>query len=556
MRTHMTLLSILLSIGFFSCAKKSETSVPITPPKNLQVLQFTINDQSGAGPISKCMPLQATIKVVFDGIINKSSVSGAVQITNASGVNASIAVTTSNHDSSIVITPTNLYSGLTKYNILISKNLTSVAGGNLGVNYDATVVTGIDSTRKFPLISDNALLDTIQKRHFKYFWDFGHPISGLARERNTSGDIVTIGGSGFALMTLPIAISRNFITRADGLARATKMVDFLKNTAQKFHGVYPHWINGASGVVVPFSTKDNGADLVETSYLIAGLLTIRQYFNLAISEELTLRNNINAICNAVEWNWFRNGGQQVLYWHWSPNYNFEMNHQIRGWNECLITYVMAASSSTDSIPATVYHNGFATSPTMINNNQYFGVSLPLGPTNGGPLFFAHYSFLGINPFGLTDKYANYQTQVINHSKINYNYCIANPKNYLGYSNSCWGLTASDIPNGYAANDPNNDIGVISPTAALSSMPYTPVESMRALQFFYYTLGDKVFKEYGFSDAFSIQDLWFSNSSLAIDQGPIIIMIENYRSGLIWNLLTSCPEVKLGLQHLGFNAPYL
>jgi hypothetical protein len=219
---------------------------------------------------------------------------------------------------------------------------------------------------------------------------------------------------------------------------------------------------------------------------------------------------------------------------------------------------MAASSTTHSIPVSVYTNGWAGNGSngFINGNTYYGYKLPLGPPNGGPLFFSHYSFLGVNPNGLSDAYANYATQTKNHTLINYSYCVANPNNNYGYSNLCWGLTASDISNGYSASSPINDVGVIAPTAALSSMPYTPTESMKTLKFFYYTLGDKIFKDYGFVDAFSLKDLWYAPSYLAIDQGPIIVMIENYRSGLLWNLFTSCPEVKAGMKKLNFTAPYL
>jgi hypothetical protein len=287
-----------------------------------------------------------------------------------------------------------------------------------------------------------------------------------------------------------------------------------------------------------------------------GLLSARQYFNGVDVNETTLRNDINDLYNAVEWSWFRQNNQQVLYWHWSPNYQWEMNHPIKGWNECLITYVLAASSGTYSIPKSVYDQGWASNGAMKNGNTYLGVPLPLGPPFGGPLFFAHYSFLGINPTNLKDHYADYWMQNRNHSLIHYNYCKSNPKGNFGYSDSVWGLTASDVPNGYAANSPTNDIGVIAPTAALSSFPYTPVESMQALKFYYYVLGDKIWKEYGFVDAFSLQEPWFSSSFLAIDQGPIIVMIENYRSGLIWNLFTSCPEVKEGMKSLGFEAPFL
>jgi hypothetical protein len=335
-----------------------------------------------------------------------------------------------------------------------------------------------------------------------------------------------------------------------------KIVNFLLTNAQRYHGAFAHWLDGSSGTTVPFSPNDNGADLVETSYLLNGLLCARQFFDDVGAAETDLRTKINLIWDGVEWNFFRKNNENVLYWHWSPNLGFIMNMQIRGWNEAMIVYALAASARHDSIPPVVYHEGWARSGGIRNGNVYFGYPLPLGPPNGGPLFFSHYSFLGIDPTGLNDSYANYQTQTTNHTRINYEYCRQNPRGYYGYSDQCWGLTACDIPTGYAVNEPYNDRGVIAPTAALSSFPYTPVESMKAARFFYYKLGDKLWGDYGFYDAFSLKDLWFANSTLAIDQGPIIVMIENYRSGLLWNLFTSCPEIKNGLRRLGFTAPYL
>jgi hypothetical protein len=287
-----------------------------------------------------------------------------------------------------------------------------------------------------------------------------------------------------------------------------------------------------------------------------GLLTARQYFNGADIAETNLRNDINSLWEAVEWDWFTQNNKKVLYWHWSPDKGWAMNHPIQGWNECLITYVLAASSPTHPVSKPAYDSGFARNGAMVNGNSYYGYQLPLGPQMGGPLFFEHYSFLGIRPTGLVDAYANYEVQTRNHTKINYEYCKANPRNYFGYSDSTWGLTASDIENGYSASSPTNDLGVIAPTAAISSIPYTPNESLKALKFFYYVLGDKLWGEYGFRDAFSLHTAWFADSYLAIDQGPIIVMIENYRTGLIWDLFTSCPEVKAGLLSLGFTAPYL
>lgn len=555
------LFYIFIVITSLQCKKNTgDTSVTPTPPVVVTPSALTIvssaidNLNASIVNTNYNISINPSFKFSFNNKVDRNTVA-AVKI-NQGSASVPVNFSWSNGDSVLSMQPVSALSYLTNYSVSIATTIASVDGGHPLTPVSIKLLTKIDSTDKFPLISDDALLDKVQQQTFKYFWDFGHPTSGLARERNTSGDIVTSGGSGFGIMSIPVAINRSFITRAQGLARMQTMVAFLKNTAQKFHGAFPHWLNGTTGAVVPFSANDNGADLVETSYLIQGLICARQYFDGADPAETALRNDINTIWNGVEWSWFRQSNQNVLYWHWSPNLNWVMNLPIRGWNECLITYVLAASSVNYSIPKVVYDNGWAQNGAMQNNNTYYGLPLPLGQNLGGPLFFSQYSFLGIDPNQLSDAYANYWTQNKNHTLINYNYCVANPKQNFGYSNLCWGLTASDIQNGYTASSPTNDVGVIAPTAALSAFPYTPTESMNALKFYYYKLGDKIWSEYGFVDAFSLKDPWFANSTLAIDQGPIIVMMENYRSGLLWNLFTSAPEVKSGMLALGFTAPYL
>lgn len=548
----------LIVLQCISCGKKNDASPPpaLTPkPLTLQAGYFN------TAPLDNFITYGSTttpvIKLQFSVPLLRTSVASAMSLTEtATGSSVALNSSFQNGDSVVILTPSAPLKHLAKYDFNVSTDLSSADKQKLTTPLDKVFVTQLDSSRKFPALSDDALLDKIQQQTLKYFWDFGHPVSGLSRERNTSGETVTSGGSGFGIMAILAGINRNFITRSEGLTRLQTITGFLKNTAQKFHGAFPHWLNGSTGVVIPFSTKDNGADLVETSYLLQGLLCARQYFNGAAAAEVSLRDDINTIWNGVEWDWFRQNNQNVLYWHWSPNYNWDMNLPIKGWNECLITYVLAASSASHGIPKSVYDNGWAGNGSMANGNNYYGYALPLGSNAGGPLFFSQYSFLGINPNGLSDAYASYATQTKNHTLINYNYCKLNPLNYYGYSDSCWGLTASDIQNGYTASSPTNDVSVIAPTAAISSLPYTPAESMKALKFFYYTLGDKIWKDYGFVDAFSLKDQWFANSFLAIDQGPQIIMIENYRSGLLWNLFTSCPEVKTGMKALGFTAPWL
>ncbi len=400
-------------------------------------------------------------------------------------------------------------------------------------------------------LTDEKLLDLVQHQSFKYFYDFAHPASGMVLERNTSGDIVTSGGSGFGLMALILGMERGFITRQEGLEQLERMVTFLE-TCDRYHGVWPHWLNGGSGEVVPFSPKDNGADLVETAFLVQGLITVRQYLNDGLAGEEELKERINTLWEEVEWDWFTRGGEEVLYWHWSPEFDWEMNHAIRGHNETLITYVLAASSPTHSIDSSVYHKGYARNGEIVNGVDYYGIKLPLGEELGGPLFFSHYSFLGLDPRNLSDRYANYWEQNVNHSLINRQYCIENPNNFEGYGADCWGLTASDNHQFYGAHSPTNDLGVITPTAAVSSIPYTPEQSLQAIRHFYYELGDRLWGDYGFYDAFNQSQKWWTDSYLAIDQGPIVIMIENYRTGLLWDLFMSAPEVGEGLQKLGFS----
>jgi hypothetical protein len=405
-------------------------------------------------------------------------------------------------------------------------------------------------------LSDSALLDLVQQQTFNYFWSFAHPVSGMARERsNTSFDygdeVVTTGGTGFGVMATVVAAHRGFITRDSAARHLVKMLRFLAK-ADAYHGVFPHWLNGATGKTIPFGRKDDGADLVETSFLFEGLLCARQYFTQNNPVESELRNRVNWLWNEIEWNWFTKGGQDVLYWHWSPNNGWAMNFAVRGFNECLIMYVLAASAGERyGVPASVYHNGWAQSNFFRNGREFYGIRLPLGFDYGGPLFFSHYSFLGLNPKGLKDRYADYWEQNRNHTLINHEHAVRNPLNFKGYGANCWGLTACDTYYGYDAYSPSHDSGTIAPTAALSAFPYTPEFSMQALKHFYYDLGDRLWSEYGFIDAFNETKNWYAGSHLAIDQGPIICMIENYRSGLLWKLFMSCPEVQRGLKKLDF-----
>lgn len=515
--------------------------------------EITINGLKNQDSYADIDPQNLSVTLSFSAVIDQKTIEANIKLRDKGGKDIKLSYV---YDGlkSIELKPVDALQAYSKYSLIIWPGLKSIDGTDLFTGKTYSISTTIDMADKFPRIPDEELLDKVQSQTFRYFWDFGHPVSGMARERTTSGDVVTTGGTGFGIMAMIAAAERGFISKNDALSRIQKIVTFLDTQCTSYHGAFAHWVNGATGATYPFSQYDNGADLVETALLFQGLLTARQYFKSNDAGETLLRADITRLWEAIEWTWFQKGGENVLYWHWSPDYGWQMNMKITGWNEALIVYALAASSPTHPISAEVYKQGWTRNGAFAEGKSYYGYLLPLGAEYGGPLFFSHYSFLGINPKDLKDQYTDYWTQNRNHTLINYTYCITNPKGYAGYSADCWGLTASDGNNGYSAHSPTNDKGVIAPTAALSSMPYTPEESMKALHFFYYKLGDKLWSDYGFVDAFNLSEQWYDNQNIAIDQGPIVVMIENYRTGLLWSLFMTDPEVKAGLNKLGFQSP--
>jgi hypothetical protein len=416
---------------------------------------------------------------------------------------------------------------------------------------------------------DRAIFDTVQRATFRYFWDGAEPVSGLARERlhidhvypQKDSTVVTSGGGGFGVMALIAGMDRGWIGRRDALDRFDRILRFLE-TSDRFHGAWPHWWQGETGRVKPFSKYDDGGDLVETSFMVQGLLCLRQYLKDGTQEERALAVRADKLWKEVEFDWYRNG-QDVLYWHWSPNVGWRMNFAVRGYNECLIMYVLAASSPTHGVGPEVYHKGWAQDGKINEHPSGYGdIKLRMrhqgDAQQSGPLFWSHYSYLGLDPRGLKDRYADYWQENVGHTTIHYRWCVENPLGYKGYGSDSWGLTSSYSIRGYAGHAPakDRDLGVISPTAALSSFPYTPQWSMDALRHWYQHRRDRIFGLYGFYDAFSESADWYLPRYLAIDQGPIVVMMENHRSGLLWKLFMSCPEIQQGLRKLGFESPWL
>jgi hypothetical protein len=431
------------------------------------------------------------------------------------------------------------------------------------------------SAETYPM-SDDELLSMLQEECFRYYWERGsHPVSGMALE-SVPGDprIVATGASGFGVMAVVVGMERDFITQPQGMERLTRIVGFLEK-AQRYHGAYPHFMDGATGRTMPvFGMFDDGGDLVETAFLMEGLLAARQYVTHRGSAGQALAARITHLWQTVEWDWYMGrGNANALIWHWSPEWTWRTDHKLTGFNETMAAYLLAMASPTHGISADAYYAGWASQSPMAqqyrlawsgtadggkyeNGHTYDGVKLDVGVGTGGPLFFTQYSFMGPDPREIRDKYTDYFDNNRNIALIDFRYCQQNPGRFKGYGPGVWGLTASLDPYGYLAHAPSAsaDNGTIAPTAALGSFPYTPKESMEALKYFYRTLGARLWGIYGPTDAFNLTENWFSPDYLALDQAPMVVMIENYRSGLIWKNFMANPEIAPMLARIGPQQP--
>lgn len=397
----------------------------------------------------------------------------------------------------------------------------------------------------------SAELDDLHHSTFEYFWSGSHPDSGLPRDRMKSDgqpihEITSISGVGFGFLALIVGVYRSWITRQDGLDRANRMLRSL-DRVKRFHGAFPHFVHTSGGKTIPFAKYDDGGDLVETALLVQALICAREFFDGQTFGEIDLRRSVTDIVETVEWDWFTRGKPGPLFWHWSPRYGWAKNLPIVGWNEALVAYVLAAGSAAHAVDRSSYHAGWARNGDIKNNAMYLGIRLPLGEPYGGPLFLSQYSFCTLDPRGLGDAYCDdYREQVYAHSLINYRVCSTRYERQDG-----WGLSACDGPKGYVVNSPTDDHGIIATTAALSSMPFLPARSKQAAMRFLKWRGGALKGRFGLMDSFQPSSGWVSKTHLAINQGPVVAMMENHRSGLIWDLFMNAGEVRRGMVKLGF-----
>jgi hypothetical protein len=400
-------------------------------------------------------------------------------------------------------------------------------------------------------MTDDELLTMVQEASFRYYWDGAEPNSGMARESIPGDpDLIAVGGSGFGIMALIVGADRGFAPRDEIVDRMLRITSYLAR-ADRYHGAWPHFLSGSTGKLLPyFGLYDDGADLVETSFLMQGLLAARGYFTRDTPKERQLRDEITALWRGVEWDWFNaTPKHDALYWHWSPNFGFHKANRIGGWNETLMPYLLGIASPTHPIPPSLYYSGWAAEGNPARKfgvpSQAYGLTLTVADPSGttGPLFFTHYSFMGYDPRGVRDKYADYFTNNRNASLIQQHYAIENPHHYKGYGANDWGMSAVTGPHGYRAyHPPSTDDGTLAPTAAMGAYAYTPEASLLALKHFYRDLGPELFDVYGFRNAFNETEDWYSVPELGLNQAPQAVMIENGRTGLLWRSFMSNPEM--------------
>lgn len=420
-------------------------------------------------------------------------------------------------------------------------------------------------------MSDEVLLTMVQQASFRYYWDAAEPNSGMARESEPGDDdTIALGASGFGVMAMIVAAERGFVPREATVARLTTIATFLEQ-AERFKGAWPHFISGRTGKAIPlFQIYDDGADLVETSFMMQGLLAARGYYTRDTPAERDLRARITRLWEGIDWDWFRaTPKRDALYWHWSPNYGFQIANRLEGWNETMITYLLAIASPTHPAPASIYDTGFMRSAGSNPYGEpygvprsYFGITTtqsyfpptPTSPGSPGPLFFTHYSFMGYDPRGVHDRFSDYFESNRQLSRISQAYSIANPLKMKGYGADSWGITAVDGPEDeYHEYKPFlTDDGTLAPTGAVSSYVYTPQASLGAIRHWYRDRGAQLWDIYGFRDSFNEQRDWYSGITMALNQAPQTVMIENGRTGLVWRAFMANREIaamqtKIGLR---------
>lgn len=399
-----------------------------------------------------------------------------------------------------------------------------------------------------------ALLDTLQYSAFKYFWLEANPVNGLIKDRSASWSPCSIASAGFGLTAICIGIDRGWVTREAGRARVLATLNTFWNGPQGtdaagtigYQGFFYHFLDMNTATRV----WDSELSSIDTALLLAGMLEARQYFDTADPLDVEVRTLVDNIYRRVNWEFMRNSGS-ALRMGWKPGTGFAGFGNWIGYNEAMIMYILALGSPTYPVPTTcwnVWVSGY-------NWATYYGQSYVVFP----PLFGHQYSHCWIDFRYIQDPYMAFRgiTYFENSRRATYaarSYCIDNPFGWVGYGENEWGLTASDDPWGYLAHGAppaQNDNGTITPTAAASSIVFAPEIVIPTLHHFFDAYGPQLWGSYGFKDAFNRTQNWWATDVIGIDQGPIIIMIENYLTRSVWNRFMQNADIQAGLARAGF-----
>ncbi len=423
-------------------------------------------------------------------------------------------------------------------------------------------------------LSDEALLDRIQRAAFGYFLRTFNPSNGLIADTTRAGSPSSIAAVGFALSSYPVAVERGWMTREDAAQRAVTTMRFFWTSAQNdsanstgYQGFYYHFLDMRSGERV----WQSELSLIDTALLLAGVLMAGAYFSGSTQSEIEIRELADSLYLRVDWKWAQIN-ETTLSQGWKPECGF-LHYGWEGYNEAAILYVLGLASPTHPLPPSSYSSWTSTYQWEDLYGQEF--------LYAGPLFIHQFShawidFRGIQDQFMREKGIDYFENSRRASYVQREYALRNPHEFEGYERNCWGLSAGAGPGdrvlrvnkrarrffGYSARGVpyGPDDGTIAPSATLASIPFAPAIAMPAIRHLfdrYPGMAPEYMLPSGLNPTFDGDGgCWTTTDYFGLDQGIIVMMIENYRSQLIWNLMRQCPYIKMGLHRAGFTGGWL
>lgn len=425
------------------------------------------------------------------------------------------------------------------------------------------------------MISDDTLLDRLQRAAFDYFLQEVDPANGLIADTSRENSPSSIAVVGFGLSTYPVAVERGWMTRAEGVNRSLSVLRFFHDSDQSdspdatgYKGFYYHFLDMHTGARVWRSELS----MVDTAFLIAGVLVASTYFNSDSCEEATLRGIADALYQRVDWRWAQ-GGEATIRQGWKPDCGY-LHYGWDGYNEAIVLYALALGSATHPMEGDGYE---AWTATYQWENLYGYDFLYAGPLFVHQFSHAWIDFRGIQDRFMREKRCDYFENSRRATEVQREYTRRNPHRFIGYDENCWGLTACDGPTnqspglaserrrlfGYAARGVpyGPDDGTVSGWAALASLPFAPETALRAARDMLQRYPEMLVAHQYTSSfnptlATANRGAWVSTGHFGLDQGIVVMMIENHRTQLIWRLMRECPIVGAGLRRAGFRGGWL